>query len=42
MALPTVILGFKDEAGYYYEKVSIVQVRPIRREHLNLYFVEIP
>lgn len=36
------VLGFKNEAGYYYEKVSIVQVRPGRQEHLNLYLVDIP
>ena len=35
------VLGFKNEAGYYYEKVSIVQVRPGRDEHLNLYLDEI-
>ena len=36
------VLGFKNEAGYYYEKVSIVQVRPGRKEYLNLYLDEIP
>ena len=36
------VLGFKNEAGYYYEKVSIVQVRPGRQEYLKLYLVEIP
>ncbi len=36
------VLGFKNEAGYYYEKVSIVQVRPGRQEFLNLYLDEIP
>ena len=36
------VLGFKDEATYYYEKVSIVQVRPGRQEYLKLYLVEIP
>ena len=35
------VLGFKNEAGYYYEKVSIVQVRPGRKEFLNLYLDEI-
>ena len=36
------VLGYKNEAGYYYEKVSIVQVRPGRKEYLNLYLDEIP
>ena len=36
------VLGFKTEEEYYYEKVSIVQVRPGRKEHLNLYLDEIP
>ena len=31
------VLGMKEEAGNHYEKISIVQVRPLRDEHLNLY-----
>ena len=31
------VLGSKEEAGNYYEKISIVQVRPNRNERLNLY-----
>ena len=31
------VLGMKEEAGNHYEKISIVQVRPLRDEQLNLY-----
>ena len=31
------VLGTKSEAGNQYEMISIVQVRPNRDEHLNLY-----
>ncbi len=31
------VLGMKEEAGNHYEEISIVQVRPLRDEHLNLY-----
>jgi len=33
------VLAIKDEAGTHYEKLSIVQVRPRRDEHLNLYLI---
>jgi len=31
------VLGIKEEAGNHYEKTSIVQVRPLRDEQLNLF-----
>lgn len=31
------VLGVKEEAGNHYEKTSIVQVRPLREEQLNLF-----
>jgi hypothetical protein len=33
------VLAMKDEAGTHYERLSIVQVRPRRDEHLNIFLI---